>query len=693
MALDTRSSRLRMSVLGAVAIALFAALFARVWYLQVVSEQEFSQQAADNRVREIIEQAPRGRILDVKGRVLVDNRPSIVVTIDKETLLQAGLTTEERDELFLRLATEISASGRLTKVADIEAAFESNRYGPFAEVPVVRDISEDLQVYLAEHAQDFPGVNTDVVTVREYPYGTLAAHVLGYVGPLNDSELAAVAGKEKTYQPNDEIGKGGVEAFFEDQLRGTPGRRVVEVDKFNNILAVREETPPQAGSDLRLTIDIDVQALVEQELRLGLERARQQPIDYDVLGIIEYRAPAGAMVLMDPRDGAVRAMASYPTYDPGAFVNGISAEAFAELNDPDNDRPLLNRAIQGEYAPGSTFKPFSAYAGLDTGMIGSRGILGVRSPYLDEGVFFVPGCEADSCRFQNAGAEVMGPVDLPRSLAVSSDTYYYNLAYNFDVRRGFDQDSIQKAAVEFGYGTPSGVTLPNESPGRMPTPDERRRLHEEAPEAFPDPEWRTGDTIITSIGQGDVLATPMQIANSYATIANGGSHFAPGLADAVLDPITGEVEQEYGPRLLNEIYFPDEFRDPIVEGLVGAVAQSDGTEDGGTATRAFESVGFPLGTWPVAGKTGTSEKLGPDGIPLADFAMFAAFGPVTDPQWAGVVVLEEAGFGGNVAAPIFATVLNAIVADDVPRALTLDEVADGVTADADGEADAAGEAP
>ncbi len=247
MALDTRSSRLRMSILGAVAVALFASLFARVWFLQVVSEQEFSQQAVDNRVREIIEQAPRGRILDVKGRILVDNRPSIVVTIDKETLLQAGLTEAERDELFLRLATEISASGRLTKVADIVAAFESNRYGPFAEVPVVRDISEELQVYLAEHAQDFPGVNTDVVTVREYPYGSLAAHILGYVGPLNDAELAAVEGKEKTYQPNDEIGKGGVEAFFEDQLRGTPGRRVVEVDKFNNILEVREEIAPQAG--------------------------------------------------------------------------------------------------------------------------------------------------------------------------------------------------------------------------------------------------------------------------------------------------------------------------------------------------------------------------------------------------------------------------------------------------------------
>lgn len=682
MALDTRSSRLRMSVLGAVAIALFAALFARVWFLQVVSEQEFAQQAVDNRVREIIEQAPRGRILDVKGRVLVDNRPSIVVTIDKEALIQAGLGEDERNDLFLRLATEISTSGRLTKVADIEAAFESNRYGPFAEVPVVRDISEELQVYLAEQAHEFPGVNTDVVTVREYPYGNLAAHILGYVGPLNDRELAAVQGKEKTYQPNDEIGKGGVEAFFEDQLRGNPGRRVVEVDKFNNILEVREETPPQAGSDLRLTIDIDVQALVEQELRLGLERAREQPPEFDVLGIIEFTAPAGAMVLMDPRDGAVRAMASYPTFDPGAFVNGISSAEFDELNAPENERPLLNRAIQGEYAPGSTFKPFSLYAGLDTGMIGSRGILGVRSPFNDEGVFFVPGCDSDTCRFQNAGAEVMGPVDLPASLAVSSDTYYYNLAYNFDVRRGFDQDSIQQAAKKWGYGQPTGVTLPNESPGRMPTPEERRRLHEEAPEAFPDPEWRTGDTIITSIGQGDVLATPMQIANSYATIANGGMHFAPGLADAVLDPITGEVEQEYGPRLLDEIFFPDDFRDPILEGLIGAVAESDGTEDGGTATRAFEQVGFPLGTWPVAGKTGTSEKTGPNGVPLADFAMFAGFGPVSDPEWAGAIVLEEAGFGGNVAAPVFARVLVAIANGTVPRALTVDEIAEGVAPDA-----------
>jgi penicillin-binding protein 2 len=313
-------------------------------------------------------------------------------------------------------------------------------------------------------------------------------------------------------------------------------------------------------------------------------------------------------------------------------------------------------------------------------MIGSRGALpNIRSPWIDEGVFWIPGCDVDSCRFQNAGAEAYGPVDLPRSLKVSSDTYYYNLAYNFDVRRGFDQDSIQQAAMEFGYGMPTGITLPNERAGFMPTPES---LKERFPDGNP---WTTGMTINTSIGQGDVVATPIQIANSYATIANGGQHFAPGLADAALDPITCEVEQQYGPRLLNEIFFPPEFRDPIMEGLTGAVAESDGTEDAGTATLAFQAVGFPLDTWPVAGKTGTSEKTGPNGVPLADFAMFAGFGPIDDPRWAGTVILEEAGFGGNYAAPIFATVMNAIATDTVPRALTAAEIANGATAgDADG---------
>ena len=276
MVVDTRSGRLRMSLLGAVALALFAALFARVWFLQIMSEQEFVQLAEGNTERVINELAPRGRILDASGRVLVDNRPSIVITIDRETVAKS-IPEDELQDMFLRLAQEISGTGKLTKVREIDAAFRSDRFGPFAEVPVVRDVTEDLQLYLAERSHEFPGVNSQVVLVRTYPYGNLAAHILGYVGALNEEEEERLQGKG--YLANDEIGKSGIELFYEDALRGTPGRRVVEVDRFNNVVQELEAVEPIAGQDVQLTLDIDIQALAEAELEEGLRIARLQEPD------------------------------------------------------------------------------------------------------------------------------------------------------------------------------------------------------------------------------------------------------------------------------------------------------------------------------------------------------------------------------------------------------------------------------
>ena len=597
--------------------------------------------------------------------MLVDNRPSIEVTIDKETIV-TEVHVDDRPDLFLSIAEEISRSGRLTKVAEINTAFANEQFGPFAEVPVVQDITEELQLYLAENSQQFPGVHTRTVTVREYPYGSAAAHLLGYVGALNEQEFEAVQGKPKDYQINDEIGKSGIELFYEDHLRGTPGFSVIEVDRFSNVLNVVESVAPRAGSDIRLTIDIDLQIMAEAELKAGLEFAKSKGSQYnkDTDTEVPFNAPAGAVVLMDPQDGSVRAMASYPTYDPALFVGGISQQAFDELNDPEGHLPLLNRAIQGEYAPGSTFKPFTAYAAMDTGLLGSRGVLDINSPYNDQGVYVIPTCPDDpTCRFQNAGQKAYGPVDLARALTVSSDTYFYNLAANFD-RLQFDRDSVQQAAELFGFHNQTGITLPGESAGYLPTPERRQARHDENPEAFPFPDWRTGDTIQTAIGQGDVLATPVQIAAGYATLANGGSFYSPNLADAVLDPVTEEVELDFGARLQRTIYYPQKFSDPITLGLQEVTTFENGTE-GGTAYTAFADVAFPHASWPVAGKTGTSEK---DGV--ADFALFAGYGPLPSPSYVGVIVMEEAGFGGEVAAPVIARLFGAIANESVPEAKT-----------------------
>ncbi|MEG3587076.1 MAG: penicillin-binding protein 2 [Actinomycetota bacterium] len=664
-----QSHRLRLAILAAVAISLFVPLIARLWYLQVIKETAFIERATDNTTETIIETAPRGRILDAEGRVLVDNRPSIVVTIDKEEMATVG--EDALDDLFFDLATEISRSGSLTKVVEIEDGYRSNRYGPFAQVPVVQDISKELQIYLAEYSYRFPGVNTTVTTVRDYPYGSLAAHILGYVGLLSEDEIASVSSKKKTYLANDEIGKTGIELFYEDALRGTPGTKVVTVDKFNNILEINEEVPAKAGSDVQLTINIDLQALAEQELERGLNLARQQPTKFEEEGVVIFNAPAGAMVVLDPRNGSILAMASYPSFDPELFVSGISQDDFDELTDPGNYLPLLNRTIQGQYPPGSTFKPFTAYAALDTGLIGSRGILGIDSMFYDEGKFSIPNCEGGTCEFQNAGEAAYGDVDLRLALTYSSDVYFYNLAASFDILPGFDLESVQVAARSFGYGVRTGVTIANEGSGRIPTPASRREAYRENPDAFLTGQWLTGDTLNTSIGQGDVLATPLQIANAYSALVNGGTLFAPNLGKMVLNPITGDTEVEFSPRILREIYLPETFSDPILEGLAGVTTwRSDiGTE--GTAYNAFKD--FPHEDWPVSGKTGTSEKQ-VEGQLIADYGLFVGWGPNPDPEYVAVVVLEEAGFGGQVAAPVVRRFFERIARNIVPRYLNQDEL-------------------
>lgn len=659
--LNSDSPFARLSLLGVLALSLFAALGARLWYLQVLTEQEAQEQAVANIVRTVSVPAPRGRILDVNENVLVDNRPSNVVVIDG-FVLRDEMNADERSALALRLAREITGTGRLVKVAAIEEAMNDTQYGPFDQVPIAFDVTEEFQVFLAERSTEFPGVEVVERSVRDYPYSTLAAHVLGYVGPLTKGELESREEHPKDYQAVDEIGKAGAELAFEDWLRGTPGTRQFEVDAQGIVIRQLDYVAPVAGNDVQLTIDVDVQSLVEAELRQGLINAQGEQNTDIVERFVTFPAPAGAAVVLDPRDGSVVAMASYPSYDPSAFIGGISTEEFDQLNAEGSYSPLNNRAIQGLYSPGSTFKPFTAYAAIDTGLLGPRGFLGIDQYTPDPGYYELFSCEGEQCTFTNANETDYGDVDLRRSLTVSSDVYYYKLAEQFSVRRGFDTDEVQQTVREFGFGSASGIALPYEAAGLIPDPEIKQQRHDENPDAFPDPEWRTGDTLNVSIGQGDVNATPLQIANAYAVFANGGTLYAPNIAARVLDALTGEVIMEFGPRVLNEVWMPPEVRNPILDGLVGVTQQEEGT-----GFEAFEE--FPTLSWPVAAKTGTSEV-----NDKADFAVFAAFGPEPDSEYVMAIVLEEAGFGGEAAAPVVRRVLEPIATETLEERLTDEEL-------------------
>ena len=628
------SSPLRLSVVGVVTLSLFAALFARLWYLQVLDSTTFVEAAERNQVQVLYDEAPRGRILDRNGEVLVDNRRSQAITVNRSELVR--LPEAAQAAVLARLGALLNITGE-----ELQRRIDDVRYSQYKPVPVAEDIPEDFFIYIKEHQEDFPAVEATIVSRRAYhpEFPQLAAHVLGYVGEINDAELASR--KQDGYRLGDTIGKGGVERIYEADLRGEPGIVKLQVNSGGDVTGEPlAEQAPVPGHDVQLTLDLRLQVLAEESLAQALEAARQS---VDRIDRKPFVAPAGSVVVLDPRDGAVLAMASYPTYSPGDFVNGINPDVYRALTDKASYYPLNNRAVSGQYAPGSTFKLVTAVAAAQ------RGLIEGRTTIVDRGTFTVPNCRGEKCTFKNAGSRAWGRVNLARSLTVSSDVYYYELGARFWTERSRLGNGIQDTAREFGLGTKSGIELPGDRAGTIPDPELRKEQFDKFPGKFVERNWYTGDNVNMSIGQGDVLATPLQLANAYATFANGGTRYAPRVADRVLTAeSTPEVVRRIEPRITGKVDLPEAFRGPILEGLRGVIDREEGT-----AYYAFS--GFPP-TMSVAGKTGTAQVRGKQ-----DSALFAAFAPADNPQYAVAVILEESGFGGTAAAPVARRVLEGAV--------------------------------
>ena len=603
------TSSLRLGVLGIIVLSLFAALFSRLWYLQVMDSTNFQVQASNNQVRIVYQPAPRGRILDRQGRVLVDNRDSLVLTAVRNDIAK-------HPEVVGRLATLLNLSTK-----DVQSRIDDVRYTTFAPVPIARDIDPKLVVYIEEHQDMFPGVTAGHEAVRTYPNGTLAAHVLGYVGQVTQAELDARKGQG--YRQGDVVGKQGVERTFESELRGVPGQVKKEVDSHGRVIDDLGATAPRQGNDVQLSIDMDVQKLAEDSLAQALELDHHT---FDKEKKKDFVAPAGSVVVLDPKDGAVLAMASYPTFNPGDFVNGIRTDVFKGLNDPASYYPLNNRAVQGEYAPGSTFKLVTATAAMRKGLINNI------TTYQDNGKIQIGNRE-----FKNAGGEVNGRVNVTRALTVSSDVFFYTLGAALWNGRSAYGEAIQDTAKDYGMAARTGIDLPSEATGRIPDPETRKKLHDAHPQAFPNSKWFTGDNVNLAIGQGEIVVTPLELANAYAAFANGGTLYQPRIAAVVLAQ-NKRVVRTLAPRPLRTIDLPDSLRGPILQGLVGVTSDPKGTAAGAFAGfRAF----------PVAGKTGTAQVFGKQ-----DTALFVSFAPATNPQYVMAVVMEESGFGGAAAAPV-----------------------------------------
>ncbi len=633
--MNADTPRLRLGIVAVVAVSLFAALFARLWFLQVLTTGEHELAAQRNQRRTIPLPATRGRILDRNGEVLVANRASNVVTVDRARL--GLLEPDEQDDLLVRLAAALDRPPFM-----VRQRLDDQRLGPFTPVPVAEDVEETVLIELRERRAEFPSVEAEQTAVRAYPHATLAAHVLGYVGAINAEELASLGAP---YRPGSRIGKDGIEQTFEADLRGVDGEVVIEVDADNVPVREISRRAPVQGNDVVLSIALASQQAAERSLAQGMERVRPS-VGPDGQPVIN----GGSVVALDVDEGTVAAMASWPTFSPSEFVYGISPGLFAELNDPARGTPFVNRAVLGLYSPGSTWKLVTAMAGLATGVITPDMV------FLDRGVYTIPNC-ARGCGRQNAGRAAYGEVDLSRALTVSSDTYFYDIgAKLWQQRDRLGPTPMQDMATHLGFGAETGVGLPVEADGRIPTPERRAQLHEQNPTAFPTGDWFVGDNVNLSIGQGELSVTPIQLANAYATFATGGVRYAPNLALRVQAP-DGTVIREMAPRVAAEVPVPPSARAPIMEGLVGVTA---GPDPRATAINAF--AGFPLDVYPVAGKTGTAQT----GGDRRDNALFAAIAPAHDPRYAVSVVMERAGFGATSAAPVARRVLGQLSGVEAP---------------------------
>jgi len=682
--MDTDSTHVRLSAVGIVAISLFLALFMRLWFLQGIDRQEFEAASVSNRVRVIHEEGPRGRILDRNGKILVDSQTSIVVSIDREPLRK--MQEAERHAVFVSLADTLQQLGVPTKLSLIEKRYADLRYAPQEYVPIADDVDPSVEIYLMERAERYPGIIVERKAIRSYPYGNLAAHLLGYVGEINEQELlergdqasgssgSSAAGSTSTTSPTantegstppssvapnsatdtgkrvadyrlgDSIGKGGVERSYESDLRAVPGQRTIEVNAKGDLVDVLSLDSPVEGDDVWLTIDIDLQAHAERLLAAKIQDMRGRRDKQNN----RLNAPQGSVVIEDPQNGQILAMASYPDYDPSVTVNGISQQQWDAFNDPNSGLPLVNWALQGTYAPGSTFKLFTAVAGYESGYL-RNGTEVVNDP----GVYTIENCKGEKCDVRNAGSTPHGTVNMSSALTVSSDVYFYKLADKFwNLTGQYGQTPIQDAAAQFGLGAKTGIPLSGENPGRLPTPASRKAAFEARPDLFMTGDWRSGDNINTAIGQGDVLATPLQIVNSYATFANGGTRYQPQIVskktrprDMTLpadDPANYDLIRQVEPVVQGTVPIqPDQYA-KIYDGLLGVTQSAFGT-----ASASWQA---SKTAWPMAGKTGTAQV-----SKKADTSLFAAWGPAgtgVPAQYAIAVVIPEAGFGGEVAAPL-----------------------------------------
>src|SRR3954452_11423809 len=515
---------LRVAIIGGVALIMFGVVFFRLWYLQVLSGNHYRAEANSNRVRDIVRQAPRGRIVDRNGRILVDNRSGYAVVVNPAKLPQAA----SRRRATLAALARVLGEHRHSMIRDVERQFKAV---PFSNAVAKDDVPGPVYAYILEHQQDFPGVSVEQMFFRYYPYHDVGAHMFGTVGPVTSGQL-----KQKRYhgvEMSDRVGQSGIEYSYDRYLRGVDGADRVQVDALGTLRGELTKRQPKPGRQLRLSVDYGVQEAGQQALA----------------------GRRGAFVAMDLHSGEVRALGSEPSFDPNIFAKTIKQSDYDRLTSEANGAPLANRAIQGAYPTGSTFKLITSVAALQTGAIGTD------TPYTDGGAFSLgPGQKV----LHNAGNAAYGTVSLRKALQVSSDVFFYHLGAELN---GIgDGQMLQKWAYRLGVGHPTGIDLPAESGGLLPTKKWRDHLFKKKGTDRP---WSIGDNVNLAVGQGDLQADPLQMAVAYAALANGGKVVRPHLGLRIEDA-AGVAIQELKMPPRRRVHIQPQFRQAILDGLSAA---------------------------------------------------------------------------------------------------------------------------
>ncbi len=601
---------------GAVLLA-FALLLARFVYLQVVQHDYYSTRAEDNRISLVPIPPNRGVIVDRSGVVLARNYSAFTLEITPSKI--AGKLDETIDNLSKVIEILPKDRRRFRKLLEESKSFES--------IPIRTRLSDEEVARFTAHRYRFPGVEVNARLFRQYPLGPVGSHAIGYINRLNKADQATIqrSNQESNYRGTDHFGKTGLEQKYEFQLHGETGYEEVEIDAGGRAVRSLSRTAPVSGNNLTLTLDIKLQEITEKA----------------------FGDRKGALVAIEPSTGGILALVSTPTFDPNLFVDGIRTEDWDFLN-TSPDRPMLNRALNGAYPPGSTFKPFMALAALETGK---------RTPNqtISDPGFFTFGNHT----FRDDKKGGHGLVDLYKSVVHSCDTYYYLLANDMGI------EAIARFMAPIGFGSKTGVDIEGESEGILPSPEWKKRR-------FKKPEqkkWFAGETISIGIGQGYNSYTPMQLAQATAALANDGVLFRPHLVKYITDTKTGE-KTLIEPEPLRILPWKKQNVDLVKKSMVGVVKE-------GTAARAFAGAGYESG-----GKTGTAQVFSLKGAEykasklkkeLHDHALYIAFAPADKPKIALAVLVENGGFGAQSAAPIARMVLDYYLLGKLPKGAAQDD--------------------